>query len=109
MPRGIVSSMMMWHCSGNKEVVSINSTSEDSSLKFRGRLPTLKAQEPEGSFLKESLHLRGELAPTQQWRLRSSWRLGTKLAPTQVLKYWPQEPILLPQFLAPAHKKFTTP
>jgi hypothetical protein len=35
----------------------------------------------EASFLKASSCLRGKFVPTQQWCLRSSWRLGAKLAP----------------------------
>jgi hypothetical protein len=41
---------------------------------------------PEASFLKTCLRLHGEFAPMQLWNLRSSWCLGTKLAPTRVLK-----------------------
>jgi hypothetical protein len=45
-------------------------------------------------FFKKILRLCGEFEPMQQWCLRSSWRLGAKLAPmcelvpTRVLKNW---------------------
>jgi hypothetical protein len=45
-------------------------------------------QIPEASFLKVSLRLRGELAPTQRWR-PAQLAPTRELAPTEVLKNCP--------------------
>jgi hypothetical protein len=48
---------------------------------------------PEASFLNGFLRLRAELAPTQRWHLAELAPMR-ELAPTLVLKNFPQRPIL---------------
>jgi hypothetical protein len=48
------------------------------------------ATPPEASFLNGFLCLRGELAPTQWWHLAELAPMR-ELAPTLVLKNWPQD------------------
>jgi hypothetical protein len=50
----------------------------------------LQSSQIRGEFFKASLRLRGKYLPIQQWRLRSSWRLGAKLAPSPRSKNCPR-------------------
>jgi hypothetical protein len=63
------------------------------------RRGSLGEKQPEASFLKERLRLRGKLAPTQWWHSAQLVPMrelapAQKLAPALFKKNWPLDPIL---------------